>query len=141
MIPMSYRHFLFYHQHLVVNNTGHCRQIKSLRLSNVKPFDHVVRFLPFIELYTNLKELHLTSPNAEQLNILPIRTPDLCELYITLENAKSMNIRWLSSLKKLQRCSIEGKHFYLLFVSTNRPLLQLKDTELRSIVQSGRSPL
>lgn len=117
---MSYSQIRFYCEQIVFNNIEHCQKINSLILSNEKPFDHIARFFPIINLYKNLKKLHLYLPNENQLEILPFIIPNLCELYIILKNAKSINIKWLSSLKKLERCSIERKysifHFHQIFV-------------------------
>lgn len=106
---MSYCQFIFYYEH-VFNDIEHRQSIDSLILSYEKPFDQIERFFPIIYVYTNLKKLHLHSPNGSQLEILPSIVPNLCELYVILKNAKSHNIKWLTSLKKLKTCSIERKY-------------------------------
>ena len=106
---MSYRHWIFYNQDVVYNNIEHCSRIQTLKLSNEKPFDHLTKFLPLIDLYVNLRRLDLKYPTVEHLQLLPAFVPNLSQLYIVLDNVKPVPITWLSSLRQLEKCSIEGK--------------------------------
>jgi hypothetical protein len=110
---MSYGQFTFYCKHILVNNTDHCQNIRSLILTNEKPFKQIERFFPTVYIYTNLKKLYLYSPNINQLQILSFVLPNLSDLHIILKNEKLKNINWLSSLKKLERCSINCWYFIL----------------------------
>jgi len=107
---MSYRQFIFYYEQISFNNIEHCRKIDSLILSNEKSFNQIERFFSIIDLYINLKKLYLYSPNENQLEILSLVVPNLYELYIIFKNEKCTNIKWLSSLKKLEICSIDRKY-------------------------------
>jgi hypothetical protein len=108
---MSYCQFIFYYEHILLNNTEHCQKISSLILSNEKPFNQIERIFPFVDLYTNLKKLHLYSPDANHLEILSAVVPNLSELYIIPKYEKYTNIQWLSSLKNLEICSIDRTYF------------------------------
>ena len=48
-----------------------------------------------------------------QLENLSLILPNLSDLHITLKNEKLKNINWLSSLEKLQLCSINCWYFIL----------------------------
>jgi hypothetical protein len=62
-----------------------------------------------ISVYTNLKKLYLDLPNQNQLESLPSIVPNLEGLHIILKNARFIDIKWLSFLKKLETCFIERK--------------------------------
>jgi len=103
---MSYRQFIYYCKYISFNNIEHCRKIDSLIISNEKPFNQIEKFFPIIDRYVNIKILYLYSPNKNQLEILPLILPNLSQLYIIIKTEKFTNINWLSSLKKLEKCSI-----------------------------------
>lgn len=111
-MSMSYRNFIFYYENILFKNI-HIPKIEILILSNEKPFNHMKRFFRFINFYINLKKLYLYSPTMKQVEILSIIVPNLTELYINLKNITFTNIKWLSSLKKLEICSIECKEYFI----------------------------
>jgi hypothetical protein len=132
---MSYRQFTFYYEHISLNNLEHCQKIDSLTLSNEEPFKQIERFFPIINLYTNLKQLHLYSPNVNQLERLSRVVPNLSELYIIFKKEKLSNINWLSSLQKLEICSIDCKHFIALLNQIYQFGFQLRHMVLKSMDQ------
>jgi len=108
---MSYRQFIYYYKYISFNNIKHCQKIDSLIISNEKPFNQIEKFIFIINRYINIKKLYLYSPNKNQLEIVSLILPNLSQLYIFIKTEKFTNINWLSSLKKLQKCSIDGLYF------------------------------
>jgi hypothetical protein len=109
---MSYRQFRFYCECIPSIHTDHGQNIHSMILSNRTPFNQIERFFPLLHFYTNLNKLKLYSPNEIHLKVLSSLVPNLYELYIIFQDNKTINnVKWLSSLKQLQICSIDCKIF------------------------------
>jgi Leucine-rich repeat (LRR) protein len=135
LISMMFHQFKFYYEHISFTNPEHCQKMHSLTLSNEEPFKQIERFFPMINVYTNLKQLHLYSPNANQLESLSRVVPNLSELYLIFKNEKLSNINWLSSLQKLEICSIDCKYFISLSNQIYQFEFQLKHMVLKSMDQ------
>lgn len=103
---MSYRHFRYYCENILPKNSHHCEKIFSIKLSNEKPFNQIDKFFHFLSFYPNLKQLYLYSSNDCHLKLLPSLVPNLQELHVDSEKDLLSSIQWMSSMKTLEKCSI-----------------------------------